>query len=323
MFGKTIMRMISYAVAGAIAVLLGGRLLTSVASVVIAWRLGNPIPLVVVGAGSAILVLLSRSEASTLSGMILNVLSWAASAYMSVVVFFVALPLGLVPSLLVMGLCLFAVGAMKNTRGIGNRVRAMVDLTVVAGNAIPMLAPTEPSDHWIWSFMQRRGFVSFLIPREGRHAILQLISERPLLPVSFTRFEDADILFVRNGKAMASQILMLLHDTGVDGVEELSDLHTGALLSLPIIEKRDEGLSTDEYVFCREEATVSRLVETWPNRVTLYPSKAGVVVVARGITLTGFETQPIPRGLRSAVVIERDVNLLETGGAEIAAEHTA
>jgi hypothetical protein len=323
MFGKTIMRMISYAVAGAIAVLLGGRLLTSVASVVLAWRLGNPLPLFVVALGSAILVFLSRGEASTLPEMILNVLSWAASAYMSVVVFFVALPLGLVPSLVILGVTLFAVGAVKNSHGIGNRVRAMVDMTVIAGSSIPMLGQTELSDRGIWSSMQKRGFVGLLVPRERRHAILQVIRERPLLPVSFTRFEDADILFVRDGQTVAPQILVLLRDAGVEGIEEISTFHTSALLSLPVIEKRDEGSSTDEYVFCREEATLNRLVETWPNRVTLHPSKAGVIVVAPRDAVTGFETRPIPRGLRSAVVIERDANLLEIGGTENAAEHTA
>jgi hypothetical protein len=255
--------------------------------------------------------------------MILNLLSWAASAYTSVVVFFVALPLGLVPSLVILGVTLFAVGAVKNSHGIGNRVRAMVDMTVIAGSSIPMLGQTELSDRGIWSSMQKRGFVGLLVPRERRHAILQVIRERPLLPVSFTRFEDADILFVRDGQTVAPQILVLLRDAGVEGIEEISTFHTSALLSLPVIEKRDEGSSTDEYVFCREEATLNRLVETWPNRVTLYPSKAGVIVVAPRGAVTGFEARPIPRGLRSAVVIERDANLLEIGGTENAAEHTA
>jgi hypothetical protein len=266
----------------------------------------------VVAAGVLVLIHLSRGEAETVPEMILNILSWAASAYMAVVIFFVALPLGLVPSLLVMGLSVFGVKIAKNDEGFSQKLGKLVDKTVIAGSSIASVGQPVSLD-----------FAALLVPREEKQRVLQLLRERPLLPVSLTRFEDANVLFIRKAREMSSQILRLLQDVGLGGVEELSPFHTRALLSLPLIERREEVDSPDAYVFCHDETAVNRLVEIWPNGVTLYPSRAGPIVVAANRILPGFETEPIPRRLRSAVVLERNVDLLDMGGTEIAAEHAA
>ncbi len=322
MFGKTIMRVISYAVAGAIAVLLGGRLLSSVASVVLAWRLGNPLPLAVVTVGTVLLVFLSRGEATTLPLMILNIISWIASAYMSVVVFFVALPFGLILGFTAMAVSLIAVSVVKDTRGLGGRVRSMIERTAILGASIPLLGH-EMDDSGMLSSLGRRNFVAFLVSRNERGRILQLMRERPLLPISLSGYEETDILFVRDDGANAAQIEVLLRDAGVDGLEKLSSFHTSAVLNLPLIEKREEVHTPSEYVFCHDVATVDRLVEVWPKRMTLHPSRSGVIAIASEDAVPGFETQPIPRGLRSTVVMERNVSLLEAGGKDVAAEPAA
>lgn len=317
------MRLISYAVAGAIAVLLGGRLLSSVTSVVLAWRLGNPLPLIVAAGGTFLLVFFSRGEANTLPLMILNIIAWIASAYMSLVVFFVALPLGLVPGFAAMAVSLFAVGIIKDTRGVGGRIHNMIDHTAILGSSIPLIGKAEIDERGLLTAMSRSRYVGFLLARSEKGKVLRMIRERPLLPVSLSRYEDTDILFVQNDLENASQIEMLLRDAGIEGIERLSAFHAGAVLSLPLFEKREEAASLSDYVFCNDAATVDRLVEIWPRSVSLYPSRDGAIVVSPRDAVPGFESQPIPRGLRSAVVVERDVSLLEIGGNNIASEQNA
>lgn len=324
MFGKTVLRLISYAVAGAVAILLGGRIVSSVASVVFAWRMGNPLPIIVVIVGSLVLVLFSRGEANTLPKMIMNILGWIAAAYLSVVIFFVSIPLGLIAGFFGLALTLMSFGAIKDTKGIGGRLRFLVYQIVSAGSAFPALRRNSAMNNQsIWFLVRGLALRSYLVPRGQRFRILDLVRERPLLPVSLTRYGNADILFVRENPQITDQIESLLEDEGIQDALPLGPFLTNALLALPLIEERDACFSPADYVFCRDESTVNRLVDIWPDRITVFPSMGGPIVVVRNDTVPGFETRPLPRGTESCVLLERDVSMLATGGTEVVTEHSA
>ncbi len=112
MLGKGIMKLTGYAIAGAIALVAGAELLSSVVSVVFAFRLGNPSPLIgVVLITVGLLLVVNRISTESPLRLILNILSYAASGYLAVVVFVIVLPYGLIFSGiaagLVAGICSF------------------------------------------------------------------------------------------------------------------------------------------------------------------------------------------------------------------------
>ncbi|MGD9396109.1 MAG: hypothetical protein PVJ05_06765, partial [Candidatus Thorarchaeota archaeon] len=99
MFGKSIIKLIGLVFAGAIALAGGAELLASVVGVVLAFRSGNPFPLLLVGIVTiSLLRIVKRLTEETPVKMILNIVAYAATGYVVVVAFVIALPYGLVAS---------------------------------------------------------------------------------------------------------------------------------------------------------------------------------------------------------------------------------
>ena len=97
MFGKGISKLIGYAVAGAIALAAGGELLASVVSVVLAFRLGNVTPLIlVISLTVGILLVVNRVADESPLKMVLGIIAYAVTGYLAVVTFVIVLPYGLV-----------------------------------------------------------------------------------------------------------------------------------------------------------------------------------------------------------------------------------
>ena len=80
MLGKSIYRLIGYALAGAVALFLGGQLLSSVSLVVFAWRFGNITPMLSVWGGTVLMLLLTRR---TSLGHVSSILEWSCSLWLS------------------------------------------------------------------------------------------------------------------------------------------------------------------------------------------------------------------------------------------------
>ncbi|MHA2302756.1 MAG: hypothetical protein ACXACD_17555, partial [Candidatus Thorarchaeota archaeon] len=99
MFGKGVFRIIGLAVAGAMALAGGAQLLASVAIVVIAFRSGDIVPLVLVIGTTMALIHLKRRLANHTLSSIIGILAYAASGYLAVIAFVGMLPLGLLTSL--------------------------------------------------------------------------------------------------------------------------------------------------------------------------------------------------------------------------------
>jgi len=99
-FGKSIIKLIGLIFAGAIALAGGAELLASVVAVVVAFRAGNPFPLFLVGFVTIVLLrVVKKQTEDTPVKMILNIVAYAATGYLVVVAFVVALPFGLVASI--------------------------------------------------------------------------------------------------------------------------------------------------------------------------------------------------------------------------------
>lgn len=324
MFGKSIFRLMVYALAGAVALFLGGQLLSSVASVVLAWRLGNIQPLLIVWGGTIIMLLIARRETKEPLSLLLNVVSWACIVYTGVVMLFVVLPFGLIAAFLAMGGTIIGCSRMKEPGSITERFSGLLEPMGSFGHSIPILGRNSVSHGRFWTSIDKLNMKAIVLPNSMRGAVFDLLRERPLLPVSITRYEECDILIVRTEgeEKVLKQVQQALAEKGAERLQVLSLFMTNAILSLPLVED-DKGMTLKEYKMAVEESTVKKLLEIWPNRITVFPNRTGLRVVIRNDTAPGFDLEQLPRGREAHVLLGRDIAQLSMGGIEVAGESTA
>ncbi len=318
MFGKSIIR---YAIAGAIMLFLGSYLLSSVTWVVFAWRFGDITPLASVVAGTVLLLVLTRRQTSEPISTILDVVSWACIIYVGVVVLFITIPFGLVVAFIALGVTVMVFHNIKEPRGISDRFSSLLEPAGSLGQSIPLIGKTTVTRSAAWSSINKLKMKAIVLPTSLRGTVLELLRERPLLPVSVTRYEDCDIMIVRTEgeEKVLQQVSDALTEKGVDDFLLLSPFMTNAVLGLPILEQED-GLALHDYMVASEEQTVDRLLEMWPNRITVFPNRNGLRVVIRNDSAPGFDLEELPQGTEARILLGRDTTLIPTGGVEIAGE---
>ena len=324
MFGKSIFRLMVYALAGAVALFLGGQLLNSVALVVLAWRLGNVQPLVFVWVGTIIMLIITRKETKEPLALLLSVVSWACIIYTGVVMLFVALPYGLIAAFLAMGGTIIGCSRIKEPGSIIKRFSALLEPAGSFAYSLPILGQASVSHNRFWASIDKLKMKAIFLPRSMRGRVLDLLRERPLLPVSITRYEECDIMMVRTEgeEKVLNQVLQALSEKGAGSMQVLSLFMTNAILSLPLIED-DMGVTMKEYRIAVEESTVAKLLEIWPNRITVFPNRKGLRVVIRGDVAPGFDLKQLPQGREAQVLLGRDIAQLPMGGVEVAGESAA
>ncbi|KXH76464.1 MAG: hypothetical protein AM326_07025 [Candidatus Thorarchaeota archaeon SMTZ-45] len=323
MFGKSLFRLIAYALAGAIAIFLGGQLLSSVTWVVVAWRLGNSTPLIAVWAGTLLLLIIKRTQNKDPLSMILNIISWACILYTSVVMLFVALPMGLIAAFISMGVTIVFCNSIMDPSGISERITTLLEPAEALGQSIPILRSSSLSTGASWSSIDKLKMKALVIPSSFRGHVINLLRERPLLPVSFTRYEDCDILIVRTcgEEKVLRQVQLALAEKAVQNIRPLSSFMTNAILGLPLLEQQ-AGIDLADYMVAIEETTVNRILEMWPNRITVFPNRMGLRVVVRYESAPGFDLEELPHGREARILLGRDTTLVKMGGTEIAGEST-
>jgi hypothetical protein len=165
---------------------------------------------------------------------------------------------------------------------------------------------------------------AIVLPSSLRGTVLDLLRDRPLLPVSGTRFEDCDIMIVRTDgeEKVLRQVQSALSEKGVKDFQLLSSFMTNAVLGLPVLEQ-EEGLTLDGYMVASEDRTVERLLDMWPDRITVFPNRAGLRVVIRNDSAPGFDLEELPQGTEARILLGRDMTLIPNGGVEVAGESTA
>jgi hypothetical protein len=275
--------------------------------------------------GTAFLLIASKKVEGTLSKMVLDILTWIAAAYLSVIVFFALFPFGLIIGLLGLGITIITLGAIKDTQGFGGRVSAILEQTSALGTQLPLIGPSMSADQAsFWRSAERIPLKAYLLPRIHRDTLLEILRERPYLPISVTRYGDIDILFVRPGTEtkFSEQMPLILSDLGVHDLQELSSFMTRAILSLPLLEDRESSKSLDDYRLAASESTVNRLIQIWPDRITIIPHKKGPLVLIRSESAPGFEMDPLPRGREIGVILGHETEHIELGDVPIAAEST-
>ncbi|MHA1949872.1 MAG: hypothetical protein ACXAAO_07575 [Candidatus Thorarchaeota archaeon] len=321
MFGKSIIR---YALAGVIALFLGSQLISSVSWVVFAWRFGNVTPLLSVWGGTLVVLIFSRRQTSEPVSTVMDVVSWGCTIYTAVVMLFTMIPYGLVASFFALAITVIICSSIKEPNGISSRISSLLEPAGSLGQSIPLIGKTAMTSPAAWSSIDKLKMKAIVLPSNLRGTVLDLLRERPLLPVSISRYEDCDILIVKTkgDEKILRQVREALLEKGVSDYHLLSSFMTNAVLGLPILEQA-KGLALSGYMVATEEGTVQRLLDIWPNRIIVFPTRTGLRVVLRNDSAPGFDLEELPHGKEVRILLGRDMTLIPTGGVEIARESTA
>lgn len=306
MFGKGIIKLIGLVFAGAIALAGGAELLASVVGVVLAFRAGNPFPLVLVCIVTVVLLrIVKKQEEETPVKMILNIVAYAATGYIVVVAFVIALPYGLVAS----------IGAAITTSVVISFIGDPSSLMVHFQEFLPS-SFGDPINGLSKRVVQTGDGSSFtinstnsitVINSDHRDKVVELMRDRSLLPISLTHFEDIDVLFISTGKdrSLFDRVGSILGSYGIESKGPAPALLAEAIQMIPIIDEQN-GLLMKEYRLAKDEKTIESLLSLWPVRMTIFPTELGLRVLVPEYEVTGLNVEQLKQGYESEVLLNRD-----------------
>ncbi len=307
MFGKGVIKLIGYAVAGAIALVAGAELLTSVVSIVLAFRLENITPLlVVIVLTVVVLLIVNRVSEDSPTRLILNILGYAAISYLAVVASVIVLPYGLIFAGIAAGATAGICSFIKDPSSLSPQIKQFISQIQTAGslnginNRVVAVGAGE-------TFKLNACETILLLEKGAREKIIQTMRDRPLLPVSLTCYVDCDVLFI---SAKYDQILNLITTLGIKTKGTTTPLLAEAIQMIPIIDSQN-GLRMENYRLARDEKTVTELISLAPTRMTVFPTISGLAVLVPDMDAPGLLVEHLEQGTEVDVLLHRNYSLLE------------
>ncbi len=311
-FGKGIMKLIGYAIAGAIALVAGAELLTSVVSIVLAFRQGNISPLataIVITLG--LLLIVNRVAEDSPTRLILNILAYAATGYLAVVSFVLVLPYGLIFSGIAAGVTAAACSLIRDPTVIMGQVhefKSQVQSISSLNGLSKRIVSVGDGESFAFNSIH-----NIIILEDGsRDRVIQLMRDRPLLPISLTHFVDCDVLFIAEGKTPGKfeQVVKLLKDLSINTRGHTSQLLAEAIQMIPIIDSQN-GLGMDNYRLVRDEKSIGDLLGLAPVRMTVFPTIAGLRILVPDMEAPGLVVESLAVGKEIDVLLHRDYTMFE------------
>jgi len=309
LFGKGLIKIISLVIAGAIALAAGSQLLASVVSVVLAFRFGNIIPLmVVVILTVGILLVANRVPEESTARTIIKILSFAVTGYLAVTIFAIALPYGLIISIIAAG----AVGVLSSIIGEQRTFWKYVQQSLQFENQRngSSIRSVPVGDGTSFKLNKFQNIV--ILEERTREKVIHLMKERPLLPISLTHYEDCDVLFIaeENDPTRYGRIMKLLKESGIAIKGVASPLLAEAIQMVPLLDSRN-GLKFEDYRIARDEKTISSLLAQAPSRLTVVPSANGLFVLIPEMEAPGLNVERLKHGCEVDILLDRDYSHLK------------
>ncbi|MHA1934569.1 MAG: hypothetical protein ACW97A_04760 [Candidatus Thorarchaeota archaeon] len=283
-----------YVVGGTLVLIVASQLLSSVSWAIIAWRLGNIAPVFSVVATAVFLMYITgRSKPETVQYVILNALAWAVTLYLVILVVLIALPQGLLLSMILGAATVSIVGVIRTPSEILERVTSFSKL--VRG----MKGIVNSVDKDIMSNIR-----VFVAREKTIDRIVKILRGHLLLLVSITKYVDIFGVFLK-GDDSVRQARDIFAKNGLDFPSEATPLLAETLVKIPLLEE-EYGLSLSDYLIVNNRDATERLLSQWPLRATLALTEDGLSMVIRAEDSEGMLGQAIPKGLEKKVIIERD-----------------
>ncbi|MFX0108376.1 MAG: hypothetical protein ACFE7R_08840 [Candidatus Hodarchaeota archaeon] len=312
MFGKTFMKLGLYAIIGAIAVALGTQLLASVVSVVYAIRRGNIIPLVIIVTLSVVTLRVARKlPDESMMGKMSTFLAYTMTGYAMAVAFIGLLSVGLSMSILgaiaVLILCasIYEPDRVRVLLGpYSTQLKMSLQQTSGSSSKISPYDPAPIRVHLPALMMH--------VENGSREALVNLMLERPLLPISLTHLEEYDVVYIDSNQdpLIADRVQALFEACEINTRRVATPFLEDVLAKLPIIDE-EHGLAMCGYKVVTDEQTVKHLLDMWPPRMSVIPSRKGLTVILPESSAPGLPMDPIPSLHIHKIILFRDYSILK------------
>jgi len=317
--------LVKWAVIGAVAIVIGSELLRSASVVALSLKAGNVGPFAAVLAMTVGLLAVSgrvsrRAKGSRVPGLLMDIAAYACTIYLFLITLLSTLSLGVVVALGSAACTALLVPAARNPRSL-HKLRGPL-VSAVSGTGLSLTGVEQsirPNEAWRAVSRSSMGVVA--VPPESRDVLVTMLRERPLLPVSLTHLEGGLFLVVSGNdrkEDWKTRLLVLLDELGVKGGRSVSPLLREAVLALPILDSM-HGFRMSDYVLAVDLSTVERLIQSWPERMTIFPDPHGLRALVRRQDAAGLNTRAIPRGCEVGVLVGRDLSVFDEGVQQIEA----
>ena len=312
LFGSALTKMIVLVTGGVVILAASAELLASVVSVVLAFRLGNLIPLLAVAVSTIILQILTNHVANESRGhIILTALAYAITGYFASIVFLIALPYGLVASILACGM-VCAISSIFRKQKLSIYWKHVMQSLGHSQNGFHGRSYRQVPVGDGTSFQLNSSHTVVILEEGFTEKIVELLRERPLLPVSFTHYEDCDVMFIadENDPKRYEQVMKLLKDSGIGVKGIASPLLAEAVQMVPILDSRN-GMKFEDYRLTRDEKTICSLLAKAPSRLTIFPSRLGLGVLVPATEVPGMNVDHLKPGYEGEILLNRKYSHLE------------
>lgn len=318
MFGGFLYKAVGLAVTIALALAGGSQLLASVVSIVLATRNGNSVPFVMVASVAFILSWLTRRchrRRKVPSPLV--IVAFGAVGYVVAVSFLVVLPWGIHWSFAAAAATAAVYSLVTDSLPIASKAPLLKTRSTSLRIGI-MSGRIKPSTAVHWSELLQSMFRVIIVPHQARNSVVQLLRDRPLLPVSLTCLNQCCALVVstNSDSHQPEQVNAALSEAKIEGTKPASPLLAEAVLMLPLVDE-NYGLHIRDYRIAAGEATVTHLLSLWPERMTVVPTKKGLRVIVPESAVPGIEVEAIPMGFEVDTVLFRDYSVVRGVGIDV------
>jgi hypothetical protein len=315
--GKFTFKIIGVVIAGALALAAGAQLLSSVVSVVISIRLGNPFPFASVIIVTFVLLRLpTRYQNESIPSSLLTILSYGATGYLVVVVFVAVMPYGLHFALLGSGIVAILCSIVSNPSVIMEKMQQLSS-TLPATSLLSISNGKSIGNEISYSVRISQDYRVLILPSDSREKVVDLMRNRPLLPMSLTHYEDCDALIIASTKEMDSRIvnriLSLLKENGINSVDDATPLLSEAILLAPLIDEQN-GLYMSDYRIANGKSSIEHLLSIWPSRMTVFTKSSMLGIIVHDTAVPGLLAANLPSGHESDVLLRRDFSSIILDG---------
>ncbi len=311
MIGKSLLRIVSLAVMGALALVMGSQLLSSVALAVVAFRYGDFVPVLSTVVLTIILMRVAgMADSERPLSAILSALGWAATVYLTALVVILLFPQGLVLSLFLGGLTAITMSTIKEPEDILTRLQSLREMSTGVTKSLqnntesfdPLELLNRPTDKTV-----------FYIPEDMIPTLIEVLRTFPALALSVTKWEEFYTGIC--SQEVAPFVRTTLEREGIVGLRVASTLHARTTVNLPLIEI-EHGMALTDYRIVRNQRDIDHLLSDWPVRGTLFGSFDGLRMIVRLESSFGLGLEPLPRGKERRIIVDRDYSSILAGGRQ-------
>lgn len=303
MLGGTVYRLVKWALAAAVALLIGSQLLSAVQGIVLALKLGNYGPFFGILLVSCILSWLSGREYDwRVTDLAINIIAGVVIIVSTLSVFLALLSSGILVSITGSGILVGSLTVVRTPRLVER-----IEESQIAGALRNVdWMPTVHKKDWVTQKILDSLDVSvFLLPKGSIGKILPILKERPRLAIAVSHLIDIDVLFIRGSDYNHVRgIIEVLKGANISPPERTPALFSKFLLTLPLL---GNYTAFDDHVLVEEEKTIDRLISDESLQLTLYASSSGPIIVAANRDVLGMEAREIPRAHLPTVLLRRNI----------------